>query len=1274
MKNYKLLTLALCFGASSVLALTADQYVTAGTNSLVAQDMAGAYSNFNAAVSLSPTNEPANAFLAVTRLLVLPQQAAGSNFLNQLNVTNGSRNIYNWTASQPVDTNGNTIWPANYNSSTAITFYRNTVVAALVASATNLANITDTNFTLALLSTETGIGKFPGADATLDYGDFLLLRALVAAGQFAGYTINAQNASVIIPTLQAMSENNGLTIQAVLAAYPNLLTLSSAADLAASKGALTNAIAFYLAASDYIRNIRPNGPPGQGLFLLDDPKKITDEAVFRDSLTNVLLSVNGPVQFNPNSLSSLDLNNYFAATKTLRSLLPQFSGDRYVNNTLPDYGFGGMLQGTPACDTEVFLRQNIGHNYSAIYTGQTYDINFSNPNAGNFAILVNANQQATVVGDDADQLTGIFAQFSLDPHGNVQFTSNNVTGYGSFNMDGSFSVELDYTNGLFVMLSGYQLSPYGSLQTGAGYYGGSFSGANSGTVKAILGADGEVFFCNFQNNVIQDGGYGSIDQANHFGGFADSGAVLTGTYNPSTFTLAGTYTNGDKSTGPFSLSRSANIDLPPTITTPPKNTSVSVGANATFSVIASGSPPLCYQWYCNGVRINQGTNSNLLISSASLALNGNDYAVSVRNPVGNVIGEADADAILNVSDASKPSVNITNLVANQSVSNSVFRVLGTATDNAGVSAVWYQLNNGAWTLASTTNGWTNWWADLTLTAGTNLIRTYAVDIAGHGYVYVADSENSLIRKITPAGLVTTLAGDTNALSPGYADGTNSAARFNYPSGVATDGSGNVYVADYYNNLIRKITPAGVVTTLAGDTNALSPGYADGTNGTARFYKPSSVAVDGAGNVYVADSLNNLIRKITPAGVVTTLAGDTDDLTNSVFNGGWADGTNGTAKFYNPSSVAVDGVGNVYVADSQNNLIRKITPAGVVTTLAGDTNDLMNSVTNNGYADGTGGAARFNYPIGVATDGSGDVFVADSLNNLIRKITPAGVVTTLAGDTNALSHGYADGTNSAARFYFPYGVATDGSGNVFVADNANNLIRKITPAGMVTTPAGDIYDLTNGYPNGGYADGLGGAALFNLPQGVALDNSGANISATNQLNITFVVSATLTVTTNGLGSLNPNYNGAPLQIGKTYSIIATAGTGFAFSNWTGGTNLPLTFITNGTTVQFLMVTNLMLQANFVDVTRPTLNITNLTAGMGVSNAAFTVKGTAGDNVAVSNVFYSLNNSGWSNAITANNWSNWMAAVTLVPGTNSIAAYAVDTSGNNSITNTLNFVYV
>src|SRR5688572_25591787 len=275
---------------------------------------------------------------------------------------------------------------------------------------------------------------------------------------------------------------------------------------------------------------------------------------------------------------------------------------------------------------------------------------------------------------------------------------------------------------------------------------------------------------------------------------------------------------------------------------------------------------------------------------------------------------------------------------------------------------------------------------------------------------------------------TTLAGAT---SSGAVDGIGNAARFNTPQGVAVDASGNVYVADTNNHTIRKITFFGVVTTLAGSAGNL--GTSDGVGSAARFNLPRGVAVDSAGNVYVADTSNNAIRKITAAGVTTTLAGGT---------AGSVDGTGNAAQFISPSGVAVDASGFVYVADTGNNSIRRITPEGVVTTLAGGL-----SPSNTGNTDGTGLAARFASPRGVAVDTSGSVYVADRDNNLVRRITAGGVVTTLAGFSDGTT-GSTDATGSAARFNAPSGVAVDASGNVYVADTGNKTIRRVTPAGVV----------------------------------------------------------------------------------------------------------------------------------------------------------------------------------------------------------------------------------
>ncbi len=381
-------------------------------------------------------------------------------------------------------------------------------------------------------------------------------------------------------------------------------------------------------------------------------------------------------------------------------------------------------------------------------------------------------------------------------------------------------------------------------------------------------------------------------------------------------------------------------------------------------------------------------------------------------------------------------------------------------------------------LAPATNGWLTS-ASFGTNDGTgsaarfNLPSAVAVDSAGN--VYVADAGNNTIRKVTPVGtnwVATTLAG--SAGNAGSADGTNSAAQFNNPIGVAVDGSGNLYVGDAYNNTIRKVTPVGtnwVVTTLAGSPG--NSGSADGTGTNALFNYPWGVKVDSAGNVYVADANNNTIRKVTPAGLVTTLAGATQF--NPAGRGlyGGADGTGSAAQFWYPEGLAIDRAGNLYVGDDGNWTIRKVTPVGtnwVVTTLAG--------TAAYGSTDGTGSAARFNQPQGLALDSAGNAYVGDSMNYTVRKVTPAGVVTTLAGLAGAF--GTADGAGSAARFEYPMCVAVDSAANLYVTDYDANTIRKVTPAGVVTTLAGSA-------GNSGSADGTGTNALFNGPRGVATDS-------------------------------------------------------------------------------------------------------------------------------------------------------------------------------------------
>lgn len=304
--------------------------------------------------------------------------------------------------------------------------------------------------------------------------------------------------------------------------------------------------------------------------------------------------------------------------------------------------------------------------------------------------------------------------------------------------------------------------------------------------------------------------------------------------------------------------------------------------------------------------------------------------------------------------------------------------------------------------------------------------------------------------------VTTFAG--TALVSGYEDGKGASASFFGPLGITADAKGNLFVADV--GRVRKIDGDGNVTTLAGQKFAV--GHADGPGSSATFSSTIyDVAADAAGNVYVADQGNSLIRKIDPNGFVSTLAGQAGVS-------GHIDGPGTSATFDITRGLTVDASGNVYVSE-WGGTIRKIDPNGNVTTLAGH--------LGAGYADGQGATATFNAPVGMAVDASGNVYVAEWLNHTIRKIDPSGNVTTLAGTAGVPGH--ADGQGTAATFDGPWSVAVDAIGNVYVGDENNRTIRKIDVKGNVTTLAGQV-------SVAGHAEGQGSLATFSDTKGIASD--------------------------------------------------------------------------------------------------------------------------------------------------------------------------------------------
>jgi sugar lactone lactonase YvrE len=385
----------------------------------------------------------------------------------------------------------------------------------------------------------------------------------------------------------------------------------------------------------------------------------------------------------------------------------------------------------------------------------------------------------------------------------------------------------------------------------------------------------------------------------------------------------------------------------------------------------------------------------------------------------------------------------------------------------------------------------------------------------------------------PLYAFTNFVGDPNF--SGSADGTNNAARFDSPVGISVDSEGNLFVSDNGNHTLRKITPARVVTTLAG--LAGTSGANDGAGGSARFYNPAGTAVDTNGLVYVADQNNNTIRAITPGGVVTTIAGTAGQ------SGIDLNDTNNWYRYLNmPAGVAVGG-GDCYIVDTDISMVARVKPPYPdIFLVVGYTE---------GSADGTGPQAQFRWPEGIAFN-NGVLYIADTGNQIIRRISPDRVVTTVAGSPGL--YGSSDGAGSSARFDLPAAVTADANGNLFVADRGNHVIRKITPTGVVTT-IGGLAGVA------GSTDEAGNAARFNSPSGIAVDADGvlyiADKSNHRVTKGTPIYPAVITAASNGLDlnlSWPANFLGWELQVQT--NTLSTNWTGVAGSTSTIQMSIPL----------------------------------------------------------------------------------------------------------------------
>ncbi len=517
------------------------------------------------------------------------------------------------------------------------------------------------------------------------------------------------------------------------------------------------------------------------------------------------------------------------------------------------------------------------------------------------------------------------------------------------------------------------------------------------------------------------------------------------------------------------------VNPAPTATLTASPTTIATGQSSTLAVSTDAQSAVINPGNLSVTLDNTGAGSVVVSPTATTI-----YTLTVTDSGG---GQATDTATVGVSDASAPDPGAIATVAGPG---------NFGGDGAAADAAWLRTPSGVAVdgsgnlyIADTDNhrirkvdadgdistvagdGTAGFGGDGAAATAAQLNSPSGVAVDGSGNLYIADTDNHRIRKVDVDGDISTVAGDGTAGFSGDG-GAATAAQLIFPSGVAVDGDGNLYIADTDNHRIRKVDTDGDISTVAGGGSSLGDG---GAATAARLIFPSGVAVDGDGNLYIADRNNHRIRKVdADTDFISTVAG-------SRYRGDSGDGGAATAARLNyPRGVAVDGSGNLYIADTDNHRIRKVDA---------DT-DFISTVAGSRYRgdSGDGGAAtaaRLSSPSGVAVDGSGNLYIADRGNHRIRKVdADTDFISTAAG---ASSGGGDDGPATAARLTSPSDMAVDGSGNLYIADRNNHRIRKIGTDGNITTVAGTGM---SGYSGDGAA---ATAAQLNFPSGVAVDGSG-----------------------------------------------------------------------------------------------------------------------------------------------------------------------------------------